>query len=402
MVGIGLGALVIAGGFAISRFGDGGRTLSVPMRDVTIAVTEQGIFHDFIPLRGTVIPRDTIYVDAVSGGQVRRVLVEPGERVSIGQPLVEFTNTELQLQVIQQGSQLNQAITQLQQNEIELEVNKKANELALAQLDYEIMRDQKSLARREFLAERGFTSQEVRDMIRDQLQYEQKTRPIQADSNARQEAIRQRQLPTIEEQLKELKKDLQVARSKLDDLIARSPVVGQVTEIDLSVGENKKQGERLAIIAPATGVKLQAGIDEFYIARVRPGETATMEMNDRVVLARVTRVYPQVKNGRFLVDLTFDTEMPDGLVTGQALQGRLALGDDKPAVVIPAGPFLERSGGDWVFVLGDDGRADRRRLKTGRRSVDQVEVLGGLRPGERVIVSDYTNYEQIDRIVLTQ
>jgi HlyD family secretion protein len=171
--------------------------------------------------------------------------------------------------------------------------------------------------------------------------------------------------------------------------------------MDLTVGESRNVGDRLAEITPATGYKLSSTVDEYYLGRVRPGQAASMELDGKSLPLKVTRVYPQVKSGGFVVDLAFAGPTPDGLLRGQTLQGRLSLGADIQGLVLPAGAFLERSGGDWAFVLAPDGhRALRRRIKVGRRNAEQVEVLGGLAAGERVITSDYTGLERIDRVDL--
>jgi HlyD family secretion protein len=379
------------------------RTLRMPLEQVTLATTERGVFHDLIPLRANVVPRDTVYIDATDGGRVDRVLVAPGDMVQEGQPVVILSNTNLALQVIQQESQINQAISQLQQNEIALEENQLANDRALAEIDYNLIRLSRSAERRENLAVKDLVSSEQRDVVADELAYYKRLRPIQAASNQRQSDLRDRLLPGIHEQLKNLRGNLAVVHDKLDSLVVRAPVAGKVTAIDLKVGETRSSGQRLAEVTPQTGMKLIADIDEFYLARVRVGQTATVTLDGTLVNLTVRRVYPQVRNGVFRVDLEFQGASPPMLVEGAATQGHLQLGGDTPATVLPAGAFLERTGGDWIFVLDASGRsADKRRIKAGRRTGDQLEILSGLRVGERVITSDYSGFDKVERIVLTQ
>jgi HlyD family secretion protein len=367
-----------------------------------LATTERGVFHDLIPLRANVVPRKTVYIDATDGGRVDRVLVEPGDMVEEGQPMIVLSNTNLALQVIQQESQLNQAISQLQQNEIALEQNQLVNDRALAEIEYNLIRLNRSAERRESLAVKNLVSLEQRDVVTDELAYYKRLRPIQVDSNQRQSDLRDRLLPGIHEQLKNLRGNLTVVHDKLDSLLIRAPVAGKVTAIDLKVGESRSPGQRLAEVAPQTGMKLTADIDEFYLARVRVGQTATISLDGTLVNLTVGRVYPQVHNGLFRVDLDFQGASPPMLVEGASAQGRLQLGGDIPATVLPVGAFLERTGGDWIFVLDASGRsADRRRIKAGRRTSNQLEVLSGLRIGERVITSDYAGFDKVDRIFLT-
>jgi HlyD family secretion protein len=381
--------------------GVGVRTLRVPFEQVSIATAERGVFHDLIPLRANVVPRETVYVDAIDGGRVDRVLVEAGDLVQEGQPLIELSNTNLALQVIQQESQLNQAISQLQQNEIALEQNQLSNDRALAEIDYNLVRLGRSAERREELAAKGAVPAEQRDIVTDELAYFKRLRPIQAESGQRQSELRERLLPDIHRQLKILRGNLEVVHDKLDSLVIRAPVTGKVTAIDLKVGENRAPGQRLAEVTPGTGMKLIAEVDEFYLARVRAGQTATVILDGKSINLTVRRVSPQVHNGQFRIDLDFDGASPSALVEGSAAQGRLNLGGDTPAMVLPVGAFLERTGADWVFVVASDGRsAERRRIKVGRRTSEQLEVLSGLATGERVITSDYTGLDRVDRIVL--
>jgi HlyD family secretion protein len=380
----------------------GERTLRLPLAQATLGTVEQGIFHDLIPLRANIVPRETVYVDAVDGGRVDRVLVEPGDVVQQGQPMIELSNTNLALSVIQQESQLNQAISQLQQNEIALEQNKLANERALAEVDYGLVRLKRSNTRRQDLLTRGVESAEQRDVIADELSYYQRLQPIQADSNQRQTDLRNRLLPDIHRQLANLRGNLDVVHRTLDGLVVRAPVGGRVTAIDLKVGEHRDAGQRLAEVTPPSGMKLSADVDEYYLARVRAGQIAEVDFHGKPVKVTVRRIYPQVHDGRFRIDLDFDGASPSELVAGAAVQGRLQLGDDSPARILPVGPFLERTGGDWVFVVAANGHAaERRRIKVGRRTVEQLEILSGLAVGERVIISDYAASEKADRVVLT-
>jgi len=382
--------------------GSATRTLRVPMEQLTIATVVPGLFHDLIPLRASVVPLQTVYIDAVDGGRVERVLVQAGDAVREGQPLIELSNTNLALQVIQQESQLNQAISQLQQNEIALEQDKLANDRALAEIDFNLVRLGRSARRRETLVGAGAESVEQRDAVTDELGYYTRLRPIQAASGQRQSDLRDRLLPDIHHQLDILRGNLVVVHDKLDSLVIRAPVAGRVTDIDLKIGENRSPGQRLAEVTPDTGMKLTADVDEYYLPRVRVGQTASVDLNGSVAKLSIQRVSPQVHNGVFEIDLAFAGASPASLVAGATAQGRLQLGDDQRATILPVGPFLERTGGEWAFVVDADGRtAARRHIRVGRRSSEQLEILAGLRAGQRVITSDYSGFDRVERLVLT-
>jgi HlyD family secretion protein len=398
-----LAAVLSTAGLAAAMLADAKTSVRVPIQNVTLGTVQPGVFHDFVTLRATAQPKDVVYLDALEGGQVQEVLAQAGDMLSIGQPLLRFRNTELELEVLDREGRLVESITQLQTYEKQLEDARVANEKAAAQIQYDITRLQRTAERRDALAAKGYVTKDLYDQVHDELDHNRKLLPLQTASNAEQDALRRRQIPQIRSELATLQESLKVTRGKLDSLVVRAPVAGRLTDMDIKVGEIRNRGQRLGQIVADTGFKLQAQIDEYYLDRVRTGQTGDVTIEDRQVPVRVTRVDPQVKNATFQVDLAFEGAMPRGLLPGQALEGQLTLGGDRPALILPAGPFLERTGGDWVMVADSSGsHADRRRIKIGRRSAEQVEVLGGLAPGERVITSDYAAFEKVDRVNLAK
>jgi HlyD family secretion protein len=397
---VGLGVLVY---LAASFFGVGQRAVRVPAASVTIDTVERGVFHDLTPLRGKVVPHDIVYLDAEEGGQVKQVMARGGDMVAAGQPLLAFRNTELELDVLEREGRLVESITQLQSYEKQLEDSRLANEKAAVEIDYNIIRLSRAANRRRDLSANGYIPVETSDQLRDELTYNQRLRPLQLRTNADEEALRRRQLPGIRGELVSLRKSLIITHGKLDSLVVRAPVSGQLTDLIQNVGENHNRGDRLGEIVPATGFKVTAAVDEYYLGRVRVGQSADADIDGRTWRLRAERVYPEVKDGVFTVDLAFVGPTPTGLRPGEAVEGKLALGGDRPALILPAGAFLERSGGDWVMVVAPGGgHAERRRIRIGGRNAEQVEVLGGLRPGDRVITSDYTGYEKVDRVNLAK
>ncbi|MDB5497647.1 MAG: transporter permease [Phenylobacterium sp.] len=398
-----LAAVLSTAALAAAVLGDAKSSVRVPTQNVILSTVRPGVFHDFVMLRATAQPKDVIYLDALEGGQVQQVMAQAGDVVAVGQPLLRFRNTELELEVLDREGRLVESITQLQTYEKQLEDARVANEKAAAQIAYDITRLQRTAERRDALVAKGYVTKDLYEQVHDELDHNRKLLPLQTASNAQQDALRRRQIPQIQGELATLQESLKVTRGKLDSLVVRAPVAGRLTDMDIKLGEIRNRGQRLGQIVADTGFKLQAQIDEYYLDRVRAGQTGDVTIEDRQVPVRVTRVDPQVKNATFQVDLTFEGAMPRGLLPGQALEGRLTLGGDRPALILPAAAFLERTGGDWVMVADAGGsHADRRRVKIGRRSAEQVEVLWGLKPGERVITSDYTGFEKVDRVVLAK
>jgi len=391
--------LCVAGFMALAFMGPARRSVRVDQQTLTIEPVTRGVFHDFTPLQGKIAPKDTRYLDALEGGQVQEVLVQAGDRVSKGQPLVRFHNPQVERDVLQGQAIAAQGLTAAQQFETQLEASHANNDRQLAQIDYDIIRLRRALERRAAFNGQGVFPQEQLDMYEDELNLDLKQRPIQAATNKAQDELRRQQLPGIRQEISRLEESMTKARERLDDLVVKAPMAGRLTVLDLKIGQNAKQGERLAELVPDTGFKVTADIDEYYLGRVKPGQTADGVLEGRPLRLKVSRIYPQVKDGVFNADLVFEGGQPSGLTPGEAVQGRLSLGGDQPALVLPAGAFLDRSGGDYAFVVSANGRhADRRRIKIGRRNNEEVEVLSGLSPGERVITSDYESFEKLDRV----
>jgi len=395
------GGLALAAVLGFAFLGHAEPTVRVRAETLSIDTVKPGVFHDFTSLQGRIAPRETVYLDALEGGQVDKLLIQAGDRVTKGQPLIVFRNTQLELDVLDRAGRLVESITQLQTYEKQLEQNRADNEKTLVGIDYSILRLKRMEERREHLAAQGFIARETLDQIQDELNYNTLLKPVQAETNRRQEALRVAQLPKIRQEMASLEESLAKTRAKLEDLTVRAPVDGRITAMELVIGENRNRGERLAEITLDSGFKVSADIDEYYLGRVQLGQIAEADFDAGPCRLKVVRIYPQVKSGVFTADLEFTGKPPQGLVPGQAVQGRLSLGGDRPALILPAGAFLSRTGGDWVFVLTPDGhRAERRRVQLGRRNALQVEVLGGLKPGERVVTSDYQGWDRIQRLDL--
>ncbi len=372
----------------------------VRIDELRFGIVHRSNFIDLIPFRAKVAPRETLYIDAVDGGRVDRVLVEPGDLVQKGQALIELSNTTLALQVIQQESQLNQAISQLQQNEIALEQNRLSNERALADIDYQIVRLQRSAARHDVLAASGADSLEQRDLIADELSYYRQLRSIQTESGRRQAELCSRLLPDIQQLLVLLRHNLGIVHDKLDGLVIRPPVGGRVSVIDLKVGENRSPGQRLAELTPDRGMRLSASIAEIFLGRVHPHQSGTVSVAESDTRVIVRRVSPKIRDGVVDIELDFDGGTPPGLVSGATLTGHLASEGNAPTMIVPTEPFLERTGGRWVFVVADDNRsAHRRAIQIGRHSPQQIEILSGLSLGEKVITSDYAGIIDEDHLL---
>lgn len=378
----------------------GGRSLSVNSQRVYISDVTVGTFEDFIPLRGRLVPRSTVYLDAIEGGRVEEVLIEDGALVDAGDPIARLSNTNLQLEVLGREAAVTEQLNNMRTIELQLEQNRLSHKRNLIEIDYQIIRLNRSIERQRELAEQNLVSKSTVDELQDELDYYINRREVTLESQATDARLQEAQLAQLRSAGTQLETSLTFARQNLDDLNVRAPVSGKLSGFDIEVGESIVRGGRLGQIDDPEGYKLNAKIDEFYLGRVDIGQVATAEHGRDEYDLRITKIYPQVNNGQFEVDMVFEQE-PENLRRGQTLQLKLTLGDNQDAILIPNGSFYQETGGSWIFVVSPDGtEAVKRNVRLGRRNTDFIEVLDGLEPGEKVITSPYTSYDGMDRLTL--
>ena len=361
-----------------------------------------GVYEDFIPLRAAVEPERTVYLDAVDGGRVEDILVEEGSFVEEGQPLIDLSNTSLQLDVIAREADVSEQLNNLRNTQLAIEQNRLKLKSDLIEIDYEIRRLSRLVARYEELQGKQFISKNEYEDSRDELQYYRSRREVTRESQVQDEKIRLTQIDQLSSAVEHLERNLTLARSSVDNLLIRAPRSGQLTSLNAEIGESKARGERLGQIDDVDRFKATALVNEFYLNRVRNGQKAQLEVNGRDYLLEVSKIYPEVRASQFEVDFRFLGDAPPDIRRGQTLQLRLVLGDTtKRATLLANGPFFNDTGGAWVFVLDPDGKvATRRIVKLGRRNPSMIEVEAGLLPGDEVIISSYANFIEVDRLFI--
>lgn len=396
-------ALTLLGSWLAWRFVQAGSTATYRVeRDrVTISRVERGRFDDFIPIRGNVTPLRTVYLDAIDGGRVERVLVEEGSLVTAGQPIVELSNTSLQLDVIAREAEVSEQLNNLRNTRLALEQNRLQLKSDLVEINYQLVRLGRLVERRGSLLEQELIPQRDYDDVRDEYEYFQQRREITLESQEQEERMRVAQIESLEEGIAQLQKNLEIARRNLDGLTIRALQGGLLSALDAEIGESKGRGERLGQIDDVDNFKVTALVDEYYVTRVRRGQVAQFTLLDVAYPLAVAKVYPEVENGRFEVDLAFTGEVPSEIRRGQTLQIRLQLGESGDALLLARGGFHQSTGGAWAFVLDEAAEyAVKRQLELGRRNPRHFEVLSGLSAGEHVITSDYAAFLEMDRVEL--
>lgn len=398
LIGAGAGAiLLLILLFLLFAPSSGSQTVN-PNR-LAIAQVKQGIFEDFLPLRARVAPLVTVYLDAVEGGQVEQLAVEDGATVTKGQLLAVLSNADLQLSTLARQTEVEQQLNNMRSQELALQQTRSANRRELNQVQTDLSKAQRLHDLQKPLAEKGFVPGKVFNDTKDDLNFQKQRLAILKRSIAEDEALQANQLGQLRTSTTSLNQSLSIARSSLSQLNLRAPVSGQLSGFSIQLGQSLQQGERLGQIDSAGRNKLEADVDEFYLGRVNVGQTASIEVDGKTYGLKVAKIYPQVRSGQFRIDLVFDGPEPPSIQRGQTMSTKLMLGDSSRAVLVPNGAYFNDTGGNWVFVVDESGKSARRRnVQLGRRNNDFIEVLDGLKPGERVITSTYSGLVDKDRL----
>lgn len=397
------GAMVLVAALLFWWFAPSGSSQTVGADHVTISTVTKGTFDDFIPLRARVTPLLTVYIDAVEGGRVEKMLVEDGATVAQGQPIALLSNAELQLSTLARQTEVEQQINNMRSQELALAQTRLSNERAVLAAETVYDKARRQYDRERPLAAKGFVS--GKQFADTQADYELSRRNLEAlkRSQATDARLQTSQLSQQQAAAQSMQSGLSIARANLDALQLRAPVAGQLSGFSVQVGQSLQRGERVGQIDSPGRNKLIAGVDEFYLGRVQLQQRASLDFGGKRYDARVTKIYPQVQNGQFQVDLQFLGSEPANIQRGQTMQARLTLGDPTPALLVPNGAFYNETGGNWIFVVTPDGRsAVKRNVRLGRRNAEFIEVLEGLEAGEKVLTSPYTGYTDKTRLDLTK
>ncbi|MGI8637240.1 MAG: efflux RND transporter periplasmic adaptor subunit [Segetibacter sp.] len=398
------GIAAVIGLIAASLYFTSGKSrLNVDTERITISEIKKGSFQEFIPVNGIVLPVTTIYLDAMEGGRVEEKYVDDGTEMKKGQPILRLSNTDLELGLVTQQTNVYNLLTQMQisRNAAQQNTVNKLNQMTdvesqlkeaerIYNLDKHLY-EQKAIGLQEFKqAENNYNYYAQKKNLTKQILKQDSSSNLQQLTQARQS-------------YEGSQNALNVMRKKVGDLIVRAPVDGQLTSLDAEIGQSKNKGERLGQLDVTSGFKVRADIDEHYISRIFPGLMGDFTLSDKTYKLKIKKVYTQVTNGRFQVDMEFTDAVPQGIRRGQTLQIRLALGDETQAILLAKGGFFQQTGGNWIFKVSENGNvAYKVDVQLGRQNPDYYEVLQGLKPGDKVVTSSYENYGNMQELVLKQ
>lgn len=374
-------------------FADRRSTLNVEKDKITVSTVSTGPFEDFIAVTGVVQPLKTIRLDAIEGGYVTQKLVEGGSTVRKGDVLLKLENQGLKLSFLQSETEANRLVNELQNTRQRLQIERFTLRKNLADLDAQIDQAQDTYDRQSKLYKDKVVSEE--DYLKAKRAYERLAgqRKIDIESQKFQEDNARIQIKQLGETLQRTQRNVSLWQQTLDNLVVKAPVSGQLSSIDVEVGSNINRGQNIGQIDDMNGFKMRVGVDEHYISRVFSGLNGSFEFSGKTFPLSISRVYPEVKSGRFEVDMIFPKGAPEGIKRGQSSPIQLELGKAAKATLLPVGGFFSDTGGNWVYVLDKTGkRAVKRSITLGRKNPEFYEILSGLEPGDQVITSSYENF----------
>lgn len=398
IAGIAAVVLLIASSY---YFTSGKSRLNVDTERITISEIKKGSFKEFIPVNGIVLPVTTIYLDAIEGGRVEEKYVEDGATMIKGRPILRLSNTDLELSLVNQETSVFNLLTQMQISRNAAQQNTVGKLTQLTDVDNALKEAERiyTLDKRLF-EQKAIGSQEYKQ-AENSYNYQLQKKKL-ADKVLKQDSGSTRlEVSQARQSYERTQNALQVMRKKVGDLIVRAPVDGQLTSLDAEIGQSKNKGERLGQIDVLSGFKVRVDIDEHYISRIFNDLVGDFTLADKTYKLKIKKVFTQVTNGRFQVDMAFVNAVPSGIRRGQTLQIGLALSDETQAVLVPKGGFFQQTGGNWIFKVSENGNvAYKTDIQLGRQNPDYYEVLSGLKPGDKVVTSSYENYGTMQELVL--
>lgn len=400
LIYIGVPALLILLAALVYRQ-SGTSRLKVPKERLTVSTVDYGPFQEFIAINGEVLPLNTVFVTAIEGGQVKEIYLEGGENVKKGDLIMKLTNPGLELNYMNLQTNMLEQADQLRNTKINLETSGLVLEDQLAQLDFQIQdlgqqyKRSKALFKDSVISEQEFQSLEIN--------YEQvkRRRSILRRRIDKDSVLREQQLFQVEKSLRLVDRNLDAIQQSLANLTIKAPVSGQLGNIRVEIGQTISQGQRLGQVDEPDGFKVRARIDEHYNSRISAGLKGDFPYAGSRYDLVIRKVYPEINNGTFEVDMEFEGDIADGIKRGQTLQIRLALSEETQAILLARGGFYQSTGGNWVYVVDGD-IAYKRDIRIGRQSDRFYEVLEGLEKGEKVVTSNYQTFNEVDQLVLTE
>lgn len=398
---IGVAALVF---YVIERSGTS--RLSVDPTRLTAARVEVGEFREYYPFDGTVEPVTTVYLDIEEGGRVEEIFLDGGQHVEKGELILRFSNATLQRNSIDTETRLVENLNALRNTQFNLAQNAIQLREALLDLDYRILQVEKTYERYEEIVSSGTDTAITREQFEqtaDELGYLRDKRRLLQERIEQEKILSEQQLAQAEESIERLSLSLDLLNRIVESLEVRAPISGFLSSIDAQIGQNIGRGQRIGQIDRLDAYKISVRIDQFYISRVQVGTRGRFNLDGESYTVSVDKIYPEVENDAFTVDVTVDGLLPANLRRGQRLTVELSFSEPTESLMVSRGGFYQQTGGRWAYLVAEDRRsAFRAPIRLGRQNPRFVEVLEGLRAGDWIVSSSYDAFNDADELTFTE
>lgn len=399
-IGYILGGIIILVLFYMAFFSGHVSTYKVEKDKLIIESVIRGQFNDYITVPGTVEPISTVFLDALEGGRVEEILIEEGSMVKKGDVILRLTNPDLYLNILDSEAQLAEKGNFLRNTQVTMEQERISIKRELINLKYDIERKDRTYQQNEELIKDNLISKEEFIRSKEDIDMARSSQELFVERQKADSIFRSVQVETIKANLDNMRRNLTLVRQRVENLNVKATVDGQLGLLVPEIGQSISRGANMGQINVLTSYKVSAQIDEHYIDRVRTQLTATLDRQGSMFNLVVRRVYPEVRNGTFEIDMVFTDTMPDNIRTGQTYYISLQLGQPKEALLVPIGGFFQETGGQWIFVLDpSESFAIKRNISIGRKNPKYYELLEGLQPGEKVIISGYESFGKNEKLV---
>lgn len=384
-------------------FADRRNKLKVEKDKITISEVKRGVFQETIPQTGIVEPSRTVYLDAVEGGTIKSVVAQSGQMLKKGDVILELSNINREITVLQQEAALNESITRQRDTRLAITRNDLEQRQMLALIDNALQVLEPQYKRQKQLFEKKLISKQEFEKTEADYKYNLERRRITYEVYKADSVDRLRQIKELTFSERKMSQSLEGVGKILDNLVIRAPMDGQLSRPQLDPGQAVANGQRLGQVDIVGSYKVRVPIDELYLPRINEGLQATASFNNKDYLLEITYVYTTISNGRFDVDMQFVGDVPPGIRRGQSLRLRIQLSQSSEELLLPVGGFYKDTGGNWVYVLEEGGnRAVKRDVKLGRKNPENFEILEGLQPGDKVITSSYENFGNNEVLILNE
>jgi HlyD family secretion protein len=382
-------------------FGDHSSVFRAEKDQLVISNVEDGIFNDYITVIGQVEPITTIFLDAVEGGTVEQRFIEEGAMVKKGDVILRLGNRQLYQTILNSEAALAEKENYLRSTRISFESELIQSRRNILDSEYKVTRKKRTFHQYETLYKEQLISREEFLQSKEDYEYEINLLEINKIKARNDSLLRATSMITLETDLGKMREMLNLVHERLGDLNVKAPVDGQLGMLEAEIGQSINGGQRIGQINVLDNFKVNAKIDEHYIDRVVRGLSASLDRNGANFNLAVKKVYPDVRDGQFKIDLVFEGSKPENVRTGQTYHVKLELGESQKALMVPRGGFFQSTGGQWIFVVNEAGtEAVKRSIKIGKQNPQYYEILEGLKAGEKVITSGYEVFGTNERIVM--